>query len=553
VDSVVVAPDGSLYIGSTEQRRIRRVGPDGRITTVAGTGVSGLDEGGPALTSRIVSAEDVAVGPDGTLYFTNSFRVYRIGPDGILRRVAGSGNGTSTPLGDGGPATQAAFEAPQGVVVDADGSVYVADANASRIRRITPDGLITTIVGNGQRLSVGEHVPETAPINAPFGLALAADGTLYYTENNTLFRVRRARPVLPGFSAVGDIVLPAAEGSEVYVFNSRGKHLRTVNALTNSLVYEFGYDTNGKLITVTDANTNVTTITRDATGAVTGITGPYGQSNTTTLDANGYLASITNPNGETTSFSYTVDGLLTSATPPGKPASSFQYDSKGRLIQTSDPAGGGETLTRSAVPNGYQVSSITTGGQASTYKVEYLPDGQQRRTNTLPDGTLETTQIRTDGSQVVTQADGITQSVSITGDPRFGLQSPLPTSLAVTTPGGRNGTLTNARTVNLSDPNNPLSLTSQTDTVNFNGRTATRTYNAATRTATETSPAGRVRTTVTDPQGRVTQQQQGNLAPTAFSYDTRGRLASRSQGGRNTSLTYDALGRPQTITDSANL
>jgi hypothetical protein len=116
------------------------------------------------------------------------------------------------------------------------------------------------------------------------------------------------------------------------------------------------------------------------------------------------------------------------------------------LIQTSDPAGGGETLTRSVVANGYQVSSVTSGGQASTYKVEYLPDGQQRRTNTLPDGTVETTQIRTDGSQVITQSDGITQTVAVTGDPRFGLQSPLPISLAVTTPGGQNGTLTNART-----------------------------------------------------------------------------------------------------------
>ena len=56
---------------------------------------------------------------------------------------------------------------------------------------------------------------------------------------------------------------------------------------------------------------------------------------------------------------------------------------------------------------------------------------------------------------------------------------------------------------------------------------------------------------MTDTQGRVTQQQQGTLAPTAFSYDARGRLASRSQGGRSTSLTYDSLGRPETITDSA--
>jgi YD repeat-containing protein len=169
-----------------------------------------------------------------------------------------------------------------------------------------------------------------------------------------------------------------------------------------------------------------------------------------------------------------------------------------------------------------------------------------------PDGTQQTTLIGTDGKQTITQPDGISQTVSVTGDPRFGLQSPIPTSLNVSTLGGQNGALTNSRTATLSDPNNPLSLTSQTDTVNFNGRTATRTYNATTRTATDTSPAGRTRTTVTDPQGRVTQQQHGTLAPTAFSYDVRGRLASRSQGGRSAAMSYDSLGRLGTITDSAS-
>ena len=144
-------------------------------------------------------------------------------------------------------------------------------------------------------------------------------------------------------------------------------------------------------------------------------------------------------------------------------------------------------------------------------------------------------------------------TVSVTGDPRFGLQSPIPTTLNVNTPGGKAGTLTNTRTATLSDPNNPLSLTSQTDTVNFNGRTATRTYNATTRTATDTSPAGRKRTTVTDPQGRVTQQQQGTLAPTSFSYDARGRLATRSQGGRNAAMTYPATGSSASARPCASL
>lgn len=623
VRGVAVTPTGVLYLVESGRHRVRKISPNGVITTVAGTGVSGFSgDGGSATAAQLASPDGLALDRAGNLYIADTInnRVRKINVEGRITTVAGTGAIGTNGAGNGLPATQVGLWDPGGVVVDgqgnlfisdrgndvirrvqpngiqhvivgqyrstcggcagqyngegqlgtqtligdmyhlaldAEGGLYIADSGNVRVRRWGPDGIVTTVAGSGAPTYSGDGGPATrAGIPFPHGVAIGPEGTLYIAThagtNTPSDRVRRVKPVLPGFTAIGDIALASKDGSEVYIFNPHGRHLRTVNALTNSVIYSFGYDSGGRLSSVTDANSNVTTITRDTNGNMTGITGPYGQNNTITLDANGYLASLTNPNGETTSFNYTADGLLTSATPPGKPASNFQYDSKGRLTQTSDPAGGGETLTRTNLATGYQVNSTTTGGQSSTYKVEFLSDGQQRRINTMPDGTVETTQFRTDGGQLVTQSDGITQNVSVTGDPRFGLQSPLPTSLAVTTPGGKNGTLTNARTVNLSDPNNPLSLTSQNDTVSFNGRTATRTYNATTRTATETSPAGRLRTTVTDSQGRVSQQQQGTLAPTAFSYDARGRLSSRSQGGRSTSLTYDTLGRPQTITDSAN-
>jgi hypothetical protein len=77
--------------------------------------------------------------------------------------------------------------------------------------------------------------------------------------------------------------------------------------------------------------------------------------------------------------------------------------------------------------------------------VEFLPDGQQRRTNLRPDGTQQRTVIGTDGSQTLTQPDGMGQSVVQGPDPRFGLLSPTPTALNVTTPGGKTGALTSSR------------------------------------------------------------------------------------------------------------
>lgn len=548
-DAVVVASDGSVYLSDIQQRRVRRVGLDGRVYTVAGTGILGTDINIAARQAK-VTAQDLAIGPDGLLYIATVEHVLRIDRDGILRRVAGNPSGTG---GDGDPAVDANFSFIQGITVAPNNVIFIADGSGHRVRMVTPDGILITVAGTGENgLPMEGARPTQTRISFPQAVATGPDGSLYFSGSGTEPRVFRVRPALPGFSGVGDIVVASKDGGEAYVFSPQGKHLRTVNTLTNAVLYTFGYDSAGRLVTVTDANNNVTTIQRNANEDVTGMTGPYGQNNSITLDANGYLKSITNPNGETTQFSYTADGLLTSVTPPGQPASTFTYDSNGRLQQGSYPDGGSDTLVRSGLTNGYQVQHTTGEGTQTTYQVEFLPDGQQRRTNLLPDGTQQQTVIGTDGSRTLTQPDGMGQTIVQGPDPRFGMLSPTPTALNVTTPGGKNGALTSTRTATLSNPTNPLSLTSQTDTATFNGRTATRTYNGSTRTYTDTSPASRTRTTTLDTQGRVTQQQQGTLTPTQFAYDTRGRLSTRMQGTRSSIMTYDTLGRLATITDPAN-
>jgi RHS repeat-associated protein len=110
-----------------------------------------------------------------------------------------------------------------------------------------------------------------------------------------------------------------------------------------------------------------------------------------------------------------------------------------------------------------------------------------------------------------------------------------------------------SRTVTLSDPNNLLSLTSQTDTLTLNGRTATSTYSATTKAFTDQSPAGRQSTTTIDAQGRVVREQVDSLEPVAFAYDTRGRLSTVTQGtggaARTSTFTYNPQGFLATITD----
>ena len=339
----------------------------------------------------------------------------------------------------------------------------------------------------------------------------------------------------------------------VYVFSAEGRHLRTLNALTNAIIHEFGYDSAGRLISVTDGDNNVTTIQRDANGNPTAIQSPFGQDTTLTLDANGYLASITNPAGETTTFTYTADGLLTGVKQPAHTQpTQFSYDADGRLQTRADPAGGSDTLVRTNLGNGYEVVNTTAEGTQTTYRVEFLPDGQQQRTTVLPDGTQADTVIGTDGSQLTMQPDGTLINVTQGPDPRFGMQAPIGQDLTVTTPDGQMAALSSSRTASLADPTNPLSLTTQTDSFSLNGRSFSSAYAAALGTFIDTTPDGRQRTTKVDAQGRVTQQQIRNLTPTQFTYDAQGRLGVLTQGARSSLMSYNTNGNLASITDPAS-
>ena len=129
------------------------------------------------------------------------------------------------------------------------------------------------------------------------------------------------------------------------------------------------------------------------------------------------------------------------------------------------------------------------------------------------------------------------------------MRAPVTTALEVSTPGGLVSTQTASRTVTLSDPNDPLSLLTQTDTTALNGHTYSRVYDGASQTFTTTTPEGRQSTTLLDTQGRVVQQQVGGLTPIEFAYDSRGRLSLLAQGSRLSTLAYDAQGNLTSITD----
>jgi RHS repeat-associated protein len=601
--SVALGLDGSVYIADRSNFRVRRVAPNGVISTIVGTGVQGVPvegsvanttaifprnvavgpdgrvfisdskniwvvdqngvinayaggaplfggDGGPALQAGLQSPTGMAFQSDGTLVFVDNDRIRKVTPQGIISTVAGPGPGNGSFSGDGGPALSAGLDAPRDVTLGRDGSIYIAATN--RVRRVGTNGVINTFAGNGAAapFADGGPGPQTTIATAN-GLAAGPDQAIYITDAGH-HRIRRVAPALPGLSA-SDLLVPSDDGSQAYVFSGEGRHLRTLHALTGATLLSFTYDANGYPIAITDGDGNVTTIERNGP-LPTAIVAPFGQRTTLTTTPNGWLASVTDPASQSRSMQYSATGLLQRLVDPRGNAYRFTYDSVGRLIKDEDPAGGSTSLARTEQPNGFTVTTTTALGRTRSFQVEQLATGALRRTVVEADGTKTIDISAPDGSEHITDATGTISNVTHGADPRWGMLAPTTSSATVLTPGGRQMQASELVTATLADPQNPLSLSAKTDTLTVNGRVQTSSYAAATLTLTDTSPLGRQQSVVIDNLGRAKQYSAPTLQPIFRAYDAHGLLQSSSQGSgadvRTSTLGRNANGYISSITDS---
>ena len=557
--SVAVGNDGSLFISDHLNHRIRKVSIDGLIITVAGSGHLGVGgytgDGGPATNATLNYPGGIAVGDDGSIYIadTGNHCVRKVSPSGVITTIAG--NGVNEFFGDGGLGVDAGLNTPTDVAIGPDGGIYIVENQSSRIRKLTVDGRIYTISGTGSHAYDGDGgLALAAVLNKPYGITFSNASELYVSDAEN-YRVREISRPLPGVDK-DTVTILSLDGKVIYVLDYAGKHIKTIDAVSNAVLFDFDYTAEGYLQSITDNNDQVTVIERNVDGTPVAIVAPTGQRTTFKLDGNGYLSSVTDSEGHTHIMTYDQSGLLTKYLDSNNNESNYIFNDSGMLIQDLAPNGGGWTLSRTEQELGHTVSMTSGEGRTTTFKVRSESNGDYLREVIRPDGSQSSTLQKAGGSEVENQGDGTVITREIGPDPRFGMMSPVVTSQTIVTPDG----LTNVRTVDkqasLADSSDVLSLQTLTETHTSNNRSHLKTYDAQTKMDTLLSPEGRETTLQYNDKGELAGTSIPGFDDVLYTYDTEGRIVTLSSGAgldeRKYTFTYDGFGFLDSVTDPMN-
>jgi uncharacterized delta-60 repeat protein len=571
--AVFVQPDGRIIaVGASDGRiALARYLTNGSLDPDFGTG---------GIVTTMLTQDDyfdvngAALQPDGKIVVVGQVNIAtpasvdlfaaRYQTNGALDPSFGTGGIAQHNLGFDDSANAVKVQSDGRLVVAASG--YDFNLNQSlfgALRLLTNGALDTTFSGDG----LAEAVFAGSDLAQPTALVLQPDGNIVVAGSASFGSSNRV--ALARFQTNG--TLDATFGSGGVVTTSLGAtNASAADVALQSdgrvvVAYEFGYDGANRLVSITDRDTNVTRIEWNAQGQPAAIVGPYGQRTVLETDTNGWLARIENPAGEAVQLTHDELGLLKQVTWPGGQVSRYTYDLHGRLASATDPTGAIKHLDRTGSNNDYTVTLTTHLGRTTTYWVRHLPNGDTQRVTSDCGGGTSQVLMGTDGRVTAADGVGITRSLVLGPDPRWGMRAPITASLTTVTPGRLTNRVTMQRTVTLEGPGDPLLVRSQTDVLTMNGRSWTNTYTRSNSTVLITSPAGRRVSLQFDAQGRPVQSQQGDDDPVAFSFDPRGRLAALAQGQgaarwTNTFAYHadgflaahtDALGRQAVFTNDA--
>ena len=605
-NGLAIAEDGTIYFSDQNNNVVRKRRPDGRIFTVAGTGVAGFSgDGGPALQAKLNFPRALVLGTDGSLYISdsNNNRIRRVWTDGKITTYAGTGvPGFS---GDGGPAIQAQFRGPNFTFMDKQNNLYIAEFGNRRIRKISANGIITTIAGNGilNGPSPDNELATEVSLGGPIAVAVSKSGEVYFSdesssrirkidnkgiittvigtgvsgfngnglsglqtqvmtprwiifdENESLIfadaQAKRIRKLSNGLLDDFPAKIPSTSGDEIYFFNDDGLHEKTTYADTGATKYEFIHDNNGLLQYVKDAYQSTLTINRDSNGNLTSMQGPYGQIYQFETDANEYISKVIDPLSNTYNITYNSKGLMTSFQKPEGGISTYNFDGLGRLIRVDEPNGGFKILARS--PTG-EVTMTNSLGFTSKYQnlSEAGVDGSVFKHTASDLSQMTKTDKPQEGITKFTTSQGTSTEVVTFTDQRFpGFVTYQASSNTTYSDLNNAGIATfNSRTYTFNpDGINFVRNTVQGDSSGFS---VSSSFNSTAKTITSSTTTGATANSTFDNQLKTTSLKIGNLVTANMIYDGQGRLSQVTQGNRTTNIFYNSQGFVREIIDAEN-
>lgn len=232
VRGVAIDASGNLYVADSGNNKIRKITPAGLVSTLAGSGLEGSIDG-TGSAANFYAPSGVAVDGAGNVYVADrlNHKIRKITPGGVVSTFAGSGVQGSAD----GTGTAASFAGPWGIAVDASGNVYIADSGSNKIRKITPAGVVTTFAGSGTAGNT-DGTGMTARFNFPVGVTVDASGTVYVAggSGNNIRKITPGGVVSTLVDAAAGLNFPAGVAVDgtgnVYVTDYYNQKIRKITS-----------------------------------------------------------------------------------------------------------------------------------------------------------------------------------------------------------------------------------------------------------------------------------------------------------------------------------
>jgi RHS repeat-associated protein len=544
---------------SCQEGSIGMVWPNGSATTLAR---GGIEEGDniPVLGANLFNPQSIDVDAHGNVLYVESAqpRLRRLGVDGRIRTIAGNG-AIGVPV-DGAIAANSPLPFVGSVQASDDGSYYILAG--ARVFQVQSNGQIYTVLGGGNEDLDPTRVQRARSLSiSPDGFVRSMpDGSLIYgksyREPAALIRIGGGSFRFDGEG--GQHIVPSEDGSRYWVFDERGRHLETRSAATGGLLLKFHYNNAGLLTGVEDGDGDFTEIERGTNGRASAIESPDGHRTTLSYDAADLLEQVDSVENRSWKLAYDPSpskfGLLTRFEDPRENASIMEWSDAGRLTKDTDAEGGYTQLFRSLWNNlDAEKTILQTAEGRQRYVWSNNSPGRVFRHASLFTGGLEQSSQSSTHADFRVHRDNSVSAVTRVADDRFGFSVPIVSSTRSLQQPILSTEISRSQVslpTILGAGLGQRDLQYQTLT---NGRQYLRNYDAISRTWATRSPMLREMSLSVDEQERPLQLSVPGFNPVNYQYDTRGRLQTITSGTgpdqRQWQFGYDSKGYLGTLTD----